>query len=118
MAQPIAATGAAVTVATARAPAGLVDDGLAKRDRDGMSARICLELGEDVADVALHGFLADEEPGGDGGVGHAVGEELEDLPPPVRQHLLALARQESRHQRRIDVALAARDLLDRAEERR
>ena len=54
---------------------------------------------------------------GDVGIRHAVGEELQDLPLALRQHLLALAREEVGHQGRIDVALAARDLLDRAEER-
>src|SRR5919201_4195516 len=117
-AQPVAPTKAAATVAAARAPASLVDDGLAKRDRDGMGARVCLELGEDVTNVALHGLLADEEPRGDVGVRHAVGEELQDLPLALREHLLALAREESGHQRRIDIALAARHLLDGPQERR
>src|SRR5438093_12691299 len=94
VAQPTAPTTAAVTVAAANAPAVLVDDGLAKRDRDGMGARVCLELGEDVADVALHCLLADEEPRRDVGVRHAVGEQLEDLALALGEHLLALAREQ------------------------
>src|SRR5439155_25017024 len=90
----------------------------AERDRDGLRARVCLELREDVTDVALHRLLADEELRRDVGVRHPVGEELEDLPLPRREHVvLVLAGQERRHERRVDVALAARHLLDRAEER-
>src|SRR5207248_2339629 len=94
-----------------------VDDRFAKGDRDGMGAGVRLELREDVADVALHRLLADEEPRGDVGVRHAVGEELEDLALALGEHVLALAREEVRHERRVDIALAARDLLDRAQER-
>src|SRR5919106_6522803 len=96
VAQPIKPQTAAVTVAAASASADLVDDGIAKGDRDGMGARVCLELGEDVADVALHGLLADEEPRGDVGVRHAVGEELQDLPLAHCEHLLALPREQGR----------------------
>jgi hypothetical protein len=66
--------------------------------------------------VALHGLLADEELPGHVGVGHPVGEQLQDLALASREHVLALAREEVRHQRGIDVTLAARDLLDRAEQ--
>src|SRR6266404_9333053 len=57
----------------------LVDDRVAEGDRDSMRPGVCLELGEDVADVALHGLLADEQPLRDVGVRHAVSEQLQDL---------------------------------------
>ena len=57
----------------------LIDDGFAKRDRDGMGAGVGLELGEDVTHVALDRLLRDEEPGGDVRVRHAVRKKLEDL---------------------------------------
>src|SRR5918992_1090825 len=94
-----------------------VDDRFAKSDCDGMSPGVCLELGEDVPDVALHRLLTDEEPGGDVRVGHAVGEQLQDLALALGQHLLPLAREQRGHEGGIDVALSARHLLDRAEER-
>ena len=50
-------------------------------------------------------------------VGHAVGEQLQDLALARREHVLALAGQERGHERRVDVALAGDDLLDRAQER-
>src|SRR5712691_5612652 len=55
----------------------LVDDRFAQRDRDGVCTRVGFELRENVAHVALHGLLADEELGCDVGVRHAVGEQLE-----------------------------------------
>ena len=68
--------------------------------------------------MALHGLLADEEFRRDVGVRHPVGEELEDLPLPRREHVvLVLAHEERGHERGVDVALAARHFLDRAEER-
>src|SRR4029078_2100484 len=98
--------------------ASLVDDRFAKRDCDRLRSRVGLALGEDVTDVALHRLLADEELRGDVGVRHAVGEELEDLPLPPGQHVvLVAAREERRHERGVDVALAARDLLDRPQQR-
>src|SRR5689334_23023441 len=114
-ASPISETTAArATIATSRD--ALVDDRFAKRNRDGMRSRVCLELGEDVAHVALHRLLADEEPAGDVRVRHAVGEELEDLPLAGGEHLLLAAGQEGRHQRRIDEALAGHDLVDRLQQ--
>src|SRR5207237_900988 len=96
----------------------LVDDGFAEGNRDRVRARVRLELGEDVAHVALHGFLADEETPGHVRVRHSVGEQLEDLALARGQHVvLVLAGQEGRHQRRVDVAVAGRHLLDRAQER-
>src|ERR671915_126681 len=94
-----------------------VDDRFAKSDCDGMSPGVCLELGEDVPDVALHRLLTDEEPGGDVRVGHAVGEQLQDLALALGQHLLPLAREESRHEGGVHVALPTGHLLDGAEER-
>ena len=44
-----------------RATWALVDDRFAQRDRDGLRAGVGLELGQDVADVALDGLLRDEE---------------------------------------------------------
>ena len=78
-----------------------------------MRARVGLQLREDVAHVALHRLLADEELSSDVGVGHAVGQQLEDLPLPCRQHVLALLGQERGHQRRIDVPITVGHLLDR-----
>src|SRR5829696_1490245 len=118
-AQPTALMIAHPTVAATRKPDTffrLIDDRLAESDRNGMGACVGLELGEDVPHVALHRFLADEEASGDIGVRHAVGEQLQDLALALRQHLLALAREEGRHEGRIDVALAACDLLDGAQE--
>src|SRR3954451_22701042 len=118
-AQPTALMIAQPTVAATRKPGTffrLIDDRVAESDRNGMGARVGLELGEDVPNVALHRLLADEEAGGDIGVRHAVGEQLQDLALALRQHFLALAREEGGHEGRIDVALAACDLLDGAQE--
>src|SRR5271169_6551566 len=96
----------------------LVDDRVAQRDRDRVRAGVSLELREDMPHVALHRLLADEELRGHVGVGHAVGEKLEDLPLPPGEHvILVLAGEEGRHQGRVDVALAAGDLLDRPQQR-
>src|SRR5436190_936971 len=108
-------TAAAATTATRAA--ALVDDRFAKRNRDGMRTRVRLELGQDVAHVALDGLLADEEPPGDVGVGHPVGQELQDLPLAPGQHSLAVAGEECRHQRGVDEALAGDHLVDRLEQR-
>ena len=52
-------------------------------------------------------------------VRHPVGEQLQDLALARGEHVvLVLAGQERRHQRRVDEALAAGDLLDRAQQRR
>src|SRR5436190_951150 len=59
--RPIAPATAEAPVAPTRSAAALVDNRFAKRDRDGMSPGVSLELGQDVPDVALHRFLADEE---------------------------------------------------------
>src|SRR5215210_2032826 len=86
---PKAPTRAAPMVQATRTPRApkLVDDRIAERDGDGMGAGVRLQLGEDVPHVALHRLLRDEEALGDVGVRHAVGEKLEDLPLPLRQHL-------------------------------
>ena len=47
----------------AASSAALIDDRFAKRNRHRVRAGVRLELGEDVADMALHGLLADEETG-------------------------------------------------------
>src|SRR4051794_3816820 len=95
-----------------------VDDRVAQCDRDRVRPRVGLELGEDVAHVALHGLLRDEELGGYVGIRHSVGEQLEDLALAPREHVvLVLAREERRHERGVDVALTAGDLLDRAQQR-
>src|SRR6185295_20160330 len=112
-AQPTAPTIAQPTVAATRIPGrffALIDDRLAESDRNGMGARVGLELGEDVPHVALHRLLADEEAGGDIGVRHAVGGRLQGLTFRLRQHLRALAREEGGHEGRVDVAFAACDL--------
>src|ERR671935_275125 len=117
-ASPSTATTAAIaTAATSSAPRRLVDDRVAKRNRHGMRARVRFELREDVPHVALHGLLADEEPPGHVRVRHPVGEELEDLPLPRSQHLLAVSGEEGRHQGGVDEALPGHDLLDRLQER-
>src|SRR4029453_18251663 len=40
------------------------------------------ELLEDLGDVGLHGAFGDVQPGGDGPVGHALGDQPEHLPLP------------------------------------
>src|SRR6476659_3557134 len=115
---------ASATTASKAAPAkartsspALVDDRFAKRIRNRLRPRVRLELGEDVADMALHCLLTDEELRCDVLIGHAVGEQLEDLPLPAGQHLvLVLPGQERGHQGRVDVPLTARHLLDRPQQ--
>src|SRR5207247_8128791 len=87
-------------------------------DRDRVRPRVRLELGEDVPHVALYGLLADEESLRGVRVRHTVCEQLQDLALARREHFLAvLAAEERGHQRRIDEAVSAGDLLDRAHER-
>src|SRR5439155_4094497 len=115
-ASPTTATTAAA-LNTSASPPALVDDRFAKRNGARLRPRVRLELGQDVADVALHGLLADVELCGHVLVGHPVGEQLQDLPLAAGQHVvLVLAGQERRHQRGIDIALAGGDLLDRAQQ--
>src|SRR5262249_18814517 len=90
-----------------------VDDCGSECDGDGMRAGVRLELREDMAHVALHRLLADEELGRDVGVRHAVCQQLQDLPLAGGQHVLALLGQERGHQRRVDVPIALSHLLDR-----
>src|SRR4051794_41924540 len=88
-AQPTALMIAQPTVAATRKPGTffrLIDDRLAESDRNGMGARVGLELGEDVPNVALHRLLADEEAGGDNGLRPSRREEPADLAPAPRQH--------------------------------
>ena len=61
-----------------------IDHRLAERDGDRLGAGLGLELREDVADVALHRLLGDEELLRDVGVRHAVGEQLQDLALALR----------------------------------
>src|SRR4051794_27685847 len=111
----IARTANATTAATAIA--GLIDDRVAKRNRNGVRPRVRLELGEDVPHVALDGLLADEEARGDVGVRHPVREELQDLALAAGQHLVARVAEEGRHQGRVDEAVARNDLVDRLQQR-
>src|SRR5207253_6935641 len=91
-------TGEARTSWRRRPKPRLVDDRFAKRNRDRLRPRVRLELGQDVADVALDGFLADVELGGYVLVRHPVREQLQDLALAPGQHVvLALAGQERRH---------------------
>ena len=46
---------------------------------DGLDAVAQVELGEDAGDVRLHRRLADEQLGGDLGVGQPAGEQPQDL---------------------------------------
>ena len=46
---------------------------------DGLGAVAELELLQDAGDVGLDGAIADDEPGGNLGVGESAGEELEHL---------------------------------------
>src|SRR3954469_25640613 len=106
------------SAAMSRSRLSSVNDRFAERDRDCVRAGVRLELGEDVTYVALDRLLRDEELLRDVAVRHAVGEELQDLALPSGQHVArVLAGEERRHQRRVDVALALGDLLDRADER-
>src|SRR6476620_7165144 len=67
-------TAPAPTTATSSVARVLVDDRVTKSNRDGVRARIGLELREDVTHVALHGLLADEQAPGNVRVRHSVGE--------------------------------------------
>src|SRR5581483_9251015 len=108
---------AAISRSTRSSTGLLVDDRFAQCDRDGMRARIRLELRQDVTDVALHRLLRDEELLGHIGVRHPVREQLEDLALARREHLALVAcGEELGHQRRVDVRLALGNLLDRPHE--
>jgi hypothetical protein len=64
--------------------ARLDDAGLVGQD-DGLDPVAQAELGEQVADVGFHGGVADEEVGGDLGVGEAAGEPQQDVVFPGGQ---------------------------------
>src|ERR671919_2193786 len=109
LAYRIAATAASNAAATRTAV--LIDDRFAKRNRHRVRACVRLELGEDVPHVALHRLLADEQLRGDVRVRHAVGEQLEDLALAAGEHVvLVTSGEERRHERRVDIAFAGRDL--------
>src|SRR3954447_9146102 len=110
----IARTAKATTAPTAIA--GLIDDRVAKRNRNRVRPRVRLELGEDVPDVALDRLLADEQPRRDVGVRHPVGEKLQDLPLPAGEHLVAGVAEEGGHQRGVDETVARDDLVDRLQQ--
>src|SRR5215510_2260549 len=103
----------AAAATTPTRSAALVDDRVTERDRNRVGAGVGLELREDVAHVALHRLLANEEPAGHVRVRHPVGEQLQDLALPGGQHVLLVPREERGHQRRVDEALAGDDLVDR-----
>src|SRR5262249_51705225 len=111
-------TPANATPANSAAAAGtnLIDNRVAKRNRNRVRPRVRLELREDVAHVALDGLLADKKLRGDVRVRHPVGEELEDLPLPPGEHLVARIAEEGRHQGRVDEAVARDDLVDRLQQ--
>src|SRR4029450_11549982 len=44
------------------------------------------QLLEDLGDVGLHGAFGDEQPGGDGPVGQALGDQPQHLPLPLTKH--------------------------------
>src|SRR4029450_7102683 len=44
-----------------------------------------VELLEDLGDVGLHGALGGVQPGGDGPVGHALGDQPQDLSFPLAE---------------------------------
>jgi hypothetical protein len=48
-------------------------------ERDEAGAVVAVELAQDVADVALGGQGADDEPAGDLGVAEAAGDEQQDV---------------------------------------
>src|SRR3954465_15442690 len=86
-AQPTALMIAQPTVAATRKPGTffrLIDDRLAESDRNGMGGRGGRGLGGDGPNVALRRLRADEEAGGDIGIRHAVGEQLQELALPLR----------------------------------
>jgi len=62
-----------VTLAGCIGFAWLDDPGFVGQD-DGLDPVAQAELGEQVADVGFHGRFADDEVGGDLGVGEAAGE--------------------------------------------
>src|SRR5438128_9483725 len=115
LASPTAPRAAPATTA-ATAGANLVDDRVAKRNRNCVRPRVRLELREDVPHVALDGLLADEEPRRDVRVRHPVGEELQDLPLAAGEHLIARVAEERGHQCRVDEAVPGDDLVDRLQQ--
>src|SRR5580700_11412014 len=75
-----------VTSVRVAGPVGLVGRGGAWGDQagfvgedDGLDAVAEAELGQDAADVDLHGALGQEQAGGDLAVGHAGGDAGEDV---------------------------------------
>src|SRR5438093_2789125 len=103
---------AAINRSTRSSTITSVDDRLTQRDRHGMRPGVRFELREDVADVALHRLLRDEELLRDVGVGHAVGEQLQNLALATGEHLALVARgEELGHERRVDVVFAFGDAL-------
>src|SRR5947208_6727961 len=112
--EPIASPTTATAANARTSRPALVDDRFAKRNCYRLRPRIRLELGEDVADVALDGLLADEKLRSHVLIRHPVREQLQDLALAAGEHVvLVLAGQERRHQRGIDVAFTRGDLLDR-----
>jgi hypothetical protein len=92
----------------------LADDAAAEADGNRMRAGARLQLGEQMANVGLHGLLGKEEALADLPVHEAVGDQLENLDLPHRRLLLELPKRplERNHLRARAVgATARRDLL-------
>src|SRR2546423_8646675 len=105
IASPTIAT-AANKAPAAKAGAALIDDRVAKRNRNRVRPRVRLELRENVPHVALDGLLADEKPRGDVRVRHPVGEQLQDLALAAGEHLVPRVAEVRRHQCLIDEPVA------------
>ena len=81
----------AEAIASAARRVRSIDHRVAQRDRDRLRPGLRLELREDVAHVALHRLLGDEELGGHVRVRVAVGEQLQDLPLARCEDVAAVA---------------------------
>jgi hypothetical protein len=68
----------------------LADQAAAIADGDGVGSAPCLQLCEQVPDVALDRFLGKEEPNPDLAIHETVGDELEDFDLTRRRLLLEL----------------------------
>src|SRR4249919_3153035 len=120
-AAPASEAAAAATAPHAATPAmrsrrRSVDELIPQRQRDGLGARVGLELRHGVPDVRSYRLGADEEPLGDVGIREPVRQESEDLalaPRECRQALRCLRGHKLRRERRVDVGASLGHALHR-----